>query len=143
MQHCVWLLLPFFVSLFLMCIDQAKESTELAELTSAEDNNCLTTLPLNNQSEPTVSTGNWGQDSELYPPGRWQVEADSPACCPFSPGQPSLSFFTIPSFKLLLPAVFIFSRLSLILALPRNVSLGWLCLVPSFGIWRLSLGKAA
>ncbi|XP_065742084.1 synaptonemal complex protein 2-like [Phocoena phocoena] len=53
--------------------DQAKESTELAELTSAEDNNCLTTLPLNNQSEPTVSTGNWGQDSELYPPGRWQI----------------------------------------------------------------------
>ncbi|XP_060019681.1 synaptonemal complex protein 2-like [Lagenorhynchus albirostris] len=53
--------------------DQAKESTELAELTSAEDNNCPTTLPLNNQSEPTVSTGNWGQDSELYPPGCWQI----------------------------------------------------------------------
>ncbi|XP_067608091.1 synaptonemal complex protein 2-like [Pseudorca crassidens] len=33
--------------------DQAKESTELAELTSAEDNNCPTTLPLNNPSEPT------------------------------------------------------------------------------------------
>uniref|UniRef100_A0A8C0CT35 Synaptonemal complex protein 2 like n=1 Tax=Balaenoptera musculus TaxID=9771 RepID=A0A8C0CT35_BALMU len=32
--------------------DQAKESTELAELTSAEDNHCLTTLPLDNQSEP-------------------------------------------------------------------------------------------
>ncbi|XP_066899322.1 synaptonemal complex protein 2-like [Kogia breviceps] len=32
--------------------DQAKDSTELAELTSAEDNHCLTTLPLDNQSEP-------------------------------------------------------------------------------------------
>ncbi|XP_059879629.1 synaptonemal complex protein 2-like [Delphinus delphis] len=53
--------------------DQAKESTELAELTSAEDNNCPTTLPLNNPSEPTVSTGNWGQDAELYPPGCWQI----------------------------------------------------------------------
>ncbi|XP_036725963.1 synaptonemal complex protein 2-like [Balaenoptera musculus] len=53
--------------------DQAKESTELAELTSAEDNHCLTTLPLDNQSEPAVSTGNWGQDSELYPLGCWQV----------------------------------------------------------------------
>eukprot|EP00070_Physeter_catodon_P018118 XP_023977673.1 synaptonemal complex protein 2-like [Physeter catodon] len=117
--------------------DQAKESTELAELTSAEDNHCLTTLPLNNQSEPAVSTGNWGQDSELYQPGCWQVEADSLACCPFSPGQPSLSFFTIPSFKLLLPAVFVFSRLSLISALLRNVSLVWLYFIPSFGIWRL------
>nr|XP_058933188.1 synaptonemal complex protein 2-like [Kogia breviceps] len=86
--------------------DQAKDSTELAELTSAEDNHCLTTLPLDNQSEPAVSTGNWGQDSELYQPGCWQVEADSLACCPLSPGQPSLSFFTIPSFQLLLPAVF-------------------------------------
>ncbi|XP_061050809.1 synaptonemal complex protein 2-like [Eubalaena glacialis] len=53
--------------------DQAKESTELAELTSAEDNRCLTTLPLDNQSEPAVSTGNWGQDSALYPPGCWQI----------------------------------------------------------------------
>ncbi|XP_059793747.1 synaptonemal complex protein 2-like [Balaenoptera ricei] len=53
--------------------DQAKESTELTELTSAEDNHCLTTLPLDNQSEPAVSTGNWGQDSELYPPGCWQI----------------------------------------------------------------------
>ena len=135
MQHRVRLLLPFFIALFLMCIDQAKESTKLAELTSAEDNHCLTTLPVDNQSEPAVSTGNWGQDSALYPPGCWQVEADPPACCPFSPGQPSLSFSTIPSFQLLLPAVFIFSRLSLILALPRNVSL-WLALPHSL-IWDL------
>ncbi|XP_029099920.1 synaptonemal complex protein 2-like [Monodon monoceros] len=64
--------------------DQAKESTELAELTSAEDNNCLTTLPLNNQSEPTVSTGNWGQDSELYP--------TPPSCLPAFPPRPLFNY---------------------------------------------------
>uniref|UniRef100_A0A8C6F7V1 Synaptonemal complex protein 2 like n=1 Tax=Monodon monoceros TaxID=40151 RepID=A0A8C6F7V1_MONMO len=46
--------------------DQAKESTELAELTSAEDNNCLTTLPLNNQSEPTVSREKFNYRKHLF-----------------------------------------------------------------------------
>ncbi|XP_045045100.2 synaptonemal complex protein 2-like [Desmodus rotundus] len=48
---------------------QAEESTELAEVTCAEVDNCLTTLPLNDQSELAVSTGSWRQDSELCPPG--------------------------------------------------------------------------
>ena len=61
-----------------MRIDQAKDSTEPAELTRAEDDHRLITLPLNNQSEPAVSTRTWGQDSEPWPLGCWQVEADSP-----------------------------------------------------------------
>ncbi|XP_035883391.1 synaptonemal complex protein 2-like [Phyllostomus discolor] len=49
--------------------DQAEESTELAELRRAEVDNCLTTPPLNDQSELAVSTGSWKQDSELCPLG--------------------------------------------------------------------------
>ncbi|KAM9073924.1 synaptonemal complex protein 2-like [Megaptera novaeangliae] len=47
--------------------DQAKESTEPAELTSAEDNHCLTTLPLDNQSEPaqTNTADNSPEKSKL------------------------------------------------------------------------------
>lgn len=66
-----------FTALFLICLDQAKESTELAELSSPEDDHGLATVPLNNQSDPAVSMGIWGRDSELYPPGCWQVGADS------------------------------------------------------------------
>lgn len=46
----------FFIALSFMRIDQAKDSTEPAELTRAEDDHRLITLPLNNQSEPAVST---------------------------------------------------------------------------------------
>uniref|UniRef100_A0A8D0ZHB3 Synaptonemal complex protein 2 like n=1 Tax=Sus scrofa TaxID=9823 RepID=A0A8D0ZHB3_PIG len=53
---------------------QAKESTELAELSSPEDDHGLATVPLNNQSDPAVSMGIWGRDSELYPPGCWQFK---------------------------------------------------------------------
>ncbi|XP_036901330.1 synaptonemal complex protein 2-like [Sturnira hondurensis] len=48
--------------------DQAEESTEPAELMHAEVDNCLTTPPLNDQSELAVSMGSWRQDSELCPP---------------------------------------------------------------------------
>uniref|UniRef100_A0A8D1FE41 Synaptonemal complex protein 2-like n=1 Tax=Sus scrofa TaxID=9823 RepID=A0A8D1FE41_PIG len=68
------LLRSLFTALFLMCLDQAKESTELAELSSPEDDHGLATVPLNNQSDPAVSMGNWGRDSELYPPGCWQFK---------------------------------------------------------------------
>ncbi|XP_057555147.1 synaptonemal complex protein 2-like isoform X2 [Hippopotamus amphibius kiboko] len=47
--------------------DQARESTQLAELTSAGDDHCLTALPLNNQSEPaqTNTADNSLEKSEL------------------------------------------------------------------------------
>lgn len=94
MQHFVWLL-PFFIALFFMRTDQEKDSTKPAELTRAEDDHHLITLPLNNQSEPAVSTRTWGQDSEPFPLGCWQVEADSPGW--FSSFScPGMAFFDDP-----------------------------------------------
>uniref|UniRef100_A0A8C0RKA1 Synaptonemal complex protein 2 like n=1 Tax=Canis lupus familiaris TaxID=9615 RepID=A0A8C0RKA1_CANLF len=57
-----------------MLFNQTEDSTRLAELTSAGDDHSPITLPLNDQPEPVVSTGCWVQDSELCPPGRWQVD---------------------------------------------------------------------
>lgn len=42
----------FFLLLFSSCVDEAKDSTEPAEVTRAEDDQHLITVPLNNQSEP-------------------------------------------------------------------------------------------
>lgn len=64
-----------FICSFLNVIDQAEESTKLAALTPAEVDYCLITIPLNDQSELSVSMGCGGQDSELCPLGCQQVEA--------------------------------------------------------------------
>lgn len=71
---CVDIVITFICS-FLNVIDQAEESTKLAELTPAEADCCLITIPLNDQSELSVSMGCGGQDSELCPLGCQQVEA--------------------------------------------------------------------
>uniref|UniRef100_A0A4X1SFT8 Synaptonemal complex protein 2 like n=1 Tax=Sus scrofa TaxID=9823 RepID=A0A4X1SFT8_PIG len=46
--------------------DQAKESTELAELSSPEDDHGLATVPLNNQSDPAVSRGSFKYRKHLF-----------------------------------------------------------------------------
>lgn len=56
---CMVIVTIFFIALFFMRIDEAKDSTEPAEVTGAEDDHHLITVPLNNQSEPAVSTGAW------------------------------------------------------------------------------------
>ncbi|XP_041627138.1 synaptonemal complex protein 2-like [Vulpes lagopus] len=71
-------MLPHQTRSFSELSDQTEDSTRLAELTSAGDDHSPITLPLNDQPEPVVSTGCWVQDSELCPPGCWQVDATSP-----------------------------------------------------------------
>lgn len=49
---CTVIVTIFFLLLFSSCVDEAKDSTEPAEVTRAEDDQHLITVPLNNQSEP-------------------------------------------------------------------------------------------
>lgn len=59
----------YFYVLFLNVIGQAEESTKMTELTPAEVDYCLITIPLSDQSELSVSMGCGGQGSELCPLG--------------------------------------------------------------------------
>ena len=102
----------FFLLLFSSCVDKAKDSTEPAEVTRAEDDHHLITVPLNNQSEPAVSTGTWA--------GFWAVSARVLAggsrlswlVVQFLPASHRSLLLTLPSFQLGSPAALIFPCLS-------------------------------
>ena len=63
--------------------------------------------------------------------GRWKPAL--PACCPVSPGQPSLSSLDSPLLSISFTSCTYFSLPFLNLGLPRNVWPGWLCLISSLG----------
>ena len=63
--------------------------------------------------------------------GRWKPAL--PACCPVSPGQPSLSSLDSPLLSISFTSCTYFSLPFLNLGLPRNVWPGWLCRISSLG----------